>query len=75
MSDKVEPEIKPRPVRVISGSPEEIDYELGHTLKGYAAVQWNFAVVKDQLRVTVIAIHESEIRKMQLMQMPSGRPI
>ena len=71
----MEPEIKPRPVRIISGTPEEIDYELGQTLKGYAVVQWNFAVVRDALKVTVIAVHESEIRKMQLMQMPSGRPI
>jgi len=71
----MEPEIKPRPVRVMSGSPEEIDFLLGSTLKGYAIASWNFAVVKDALRVTVVAVHESEIRKMQLMQMPSGRPI
>ena len=66
-------EIKPRPVRIISGTPEEIDYELNATLKDYAIMQTNFAVVKDSLRVTVVAIHESEIRKMQLMQAPTGR--
>ena len=71
----MEPEIKPRPMRVVSGTPEEIDYELGASLKGYAVISWNFAVVKDALKVTVVAVHESEIRKMQLMQMPSGRPI
>ena len=71
----MEPEIRPRALRVISGTPEEIDYEIGSTLKGYAIINWNFAVVKDALKVTVVAVHESEIRKMQLMQMPSGRPI
>lgn len=71
----MEAEIKPRPIRVLSGTPEEIDYELGKALKGYAIISWNFAVVKDALKVTVVAVHESEIRKMQLMQMPSGRPI
>lgn len=71
----MEPEIRPRALRVLSGTPEEIDFLLGSTLKGYAIVQWNFAVVRDALKVTVIAVHESEIRKMQLMQMPSVRPI
>lgn len=63
-------EIKPRPVRVVSGTPEEIDFALGSSLKGYAVLHWNFSVVKDEQRVTVVAVHESEIRKMQLMQMP-----
>jgi hypothetical protein len=71
----MEPEIKPRPVRIVSGSPEEIDYQLGTVLKNYQIIQFNFAVVKDVLKLTVIAVHESEIRKMQLMQMPQGRPI
>lgn len=71
----MEPEIKPRAMRVVSGTPEEIDYELSNSLKGYAIASWNFAVVKDALKVTVVAVHESEIRKMQLMQMPQGRPI
>jgi hypothetical protein len=69
----MELEIKPRPVRIISGSPEEVDHELNSTLKDYAIMQTNFAVVKDSLRVTVVAVHDSEIRKLQLMQMPTGR--
>jgi len=67
-------DIKPRAIRVVSGSPEGIDYELGHSLKGYVIASWNFAVVKDALQVTVVAVHESEIRKMQLMQPLPGRP-
>jgi len=70
----MEAEIKPRAVRVVSGSPEEIDYALGASLKGYVIASWNFAVVRDELRVTVVAVHESEIRKMQLMQPLPGRP-
>ena len=71
----MEPEIRPRALRVLSGTPEEIDYEIAATLKGYVIINWNFAVVRDALKVTVVAVHESEIRKMQLMQMPTGRPI
>ena len=69
----MEPEIKPRPVRVVSGTPEEIDYALNGALKDYMIIQTNFAVVKDAVRLTVIAVHDSEVRKMQLMQMPAGR--
>jgi hypothetical protein len=59
---------KPRALRIISGSAAYIEGELNRLADEYAGTQWNYAVVKDELVITVVLIHHSELRKAQLMQ-------
>jgi hypothetical protein len=59
---------KPRALRIISGNAAYIEGELNRLADEYSGTQWNYAVVKDELLITVVLIHHSELRKMQLMQ-------
>ena len=65
-----------RAVRIISGTPAVIEGLLNELGQEYAATTWNFAVVKDELTITVVMISASEIRKAQIAQAavaPNGR--
>ena len=66
----MDPEIEPS-LRILSGSPEMVEHEANLLLKNYAAIMWNFSVVRDELVITVILVHERELRKAQLAQMRS----
>ncbi len=59
---------KPRPVRIISGSPAVIEGLINELGGDYAATTWNFAVVKDELTITVVLISASLIRQAQIAQ-------
>jgi len=56
----------PRKLLIVSGSAAEVEARLNKVLDEYAAVTWNFAVVKDELRITVVLVHQSEMRKAAL---------
>jgi len=56
----------PRKVLIVSGSAAEVEARLNKVLNEYAAATWNFAVVKDELRITVVLVHQSEMRKAAL---------
>lgn len=71
----MELETKPRKLRIISGSVEEVELQLNVLLKDYALTSMNFAVVDNKLIMTVILILASEIRMQQLMAAGPGRPI
>jgi hypothetical protein len=64
----MEIEKKPLRVRVISGTVAEMEEQLNRLLEHYMAIQWNYAVVKDELRMTVVLFHESVIRMQQIAQ-------
>jgi len=56
----------PRKLLIVSGSAAEVEARLNKVLNEYAAATWNFAVVKDELKVTVVLVHQSEMRKAAL---------
>jgi hypothetical protein len=68
----MDPEIKAPKLRIVSDKPEVVARALNVLLDDYAAITWNFAVVKDELTITVVMVHQSEIRKMQLMMGGAG---
>lgn len=60
-------EIKPRRLRIISGTVAEVEEQLNRMLHDYMAIMWNWATVGAELRCTVVLMHQSEMRKAQLM--------
>jgi hypothetical protein len=59
---------KPDKLRLISGSYKLVEYELNLLLDDYTAVTWNFAVVADDLRITVVLLHSSVMRQQMIAQ-------
>lgn len=59
---------KPLAVRIISGSPAVIEGLINELGTEYSATTWNFAVVKDELTITVVLISASLIRQAQIAQ-------
>jgi hypothetical protein len=59
---------KPRPIRIISGSPAVIDSMLNDLGNEYAPFTWTFAVVKEELTITVVMMSASLIRQSQIAQ-------
>jgi hypothetical protein len=55
-------EIKPRRLRIISGTTAEVEEQLNRLLDQYTMTQQAFAVVDNQLVMTVVLIHESVLR-------------
>ena len=60
-------EIKPRRLRIVSGTVHEVEEQLNRMLDDYMTIMWNWATVGAQLRVSVVLMHQSEVRKAQLM--------
>ena len=59
-------EIKPRRLRLVSGTIAEVEVELNRLLDHYIATQYNYAVVDNQLICTVMLLHESVVRMQQI---------
>jgi len=59
-------ELKPRRLRLVSGTIAEVEVELNRLLDHYIATQYNYAVVKDELICTVMLLHESVVRMQQI---------
>jgi hypothetical protein len=57
---------KPPTTRILSGNPLKVEAELNALDDEYVVIETNFAVVKDELTLTLILIHQSELRKMRL---------
>jgi hypothetical protein len=58
----MEAEIKPLRLRIVSGSVAQVEKQLNHLLDHYTMTQQAFAVVNNQLVMTVILLHESVLR-------------
>lgn len=67
MSDEINPERKPRRLRIVSGTVYEIEEQMNRMLDEYVTVMWNWTVVGAELRVSVVLMHQREVRKAQLM--------
>lgn len=68
-------ENKPRKIRIVEGTPLEVE-ALVHELSGaYPQVTFNFLVTDAGIRVVAVLIHESVIRQMQIAMggPPHGR--
>jgi len=63
----MEPMIKELKLRIISEKPEVAERALNALLDTYAVVVWNLSPIGDEMRVTAVLLHQSEIRKAQLM--------
>jgi hypothetical protein len=60
-------EIKPRRLRIVSGTVHEVEEQLNRMLDDYMTIMWNWVTVGAELRVSVVLMHQSEVRKAQLM--------
>jgi hypothetical protein len=67
-------EKKPRRLRIVTGTVAEVEEQLNQLLDSYLATQYNYAVVGDELRVTVVLLHESVVRMHQIAQAGAMRP-
>ena len=67
MSGEINIERKPRRLRIISGTVAEVEEQLNRVLDDYVTIMWNWATVGAELRCTVVLMHQSEMRKAQLM--------
>jgi hypothetical protein len=73
---QVEPETKMKKIRLISGRPEIVDHQVNQMLDHYAISQVNFAVVANDVIVTIFLILQSEVRQAQIGNLalpPNGR--
>lgn len=66
--------LKPLKIRVIGGNHHEIEQQLNQLLDEYTAVTWNFCPILDQVRVTVVLLHNSVVRMQMIAQPALGRP-
>ena len=59
-------------IRILSGQTKRIEAEVNELLTEYAPISWFFAYHGDVPLVTVLLVHEAELRKGQLanLQMP-----
>lgn len=62
----MEPENKPRKIRLISGRPELVDAQVNELLGEYGIASINFATTSEGVIVTCYLILASEIRMMQI---------
>jgi len=62
----------PPKMRILSLAPADMERELNVLLNDYAVTHWHFAAVGDGVRITVVLLHASEVRKAQLMQTNFG---
>lgn len=61
-----EAESERRRLRIVSGTPEEVEWHLNRMLDEYTVATWNFCPVGDHVIVTAVLLDNREIRKAQL---------
>jgi hypothetical protein len=64
----MEPTVKPRKLRIVSGPYLAMEEDLNRLMEEYAVMVWNIAVIGDVPHVTAVLILASEMRKAALMQ-------
>jgi hypothetical protein len=52
--------------RVVSGPPAAVEHACNQLLEDYAAILWNFAVVKDEVVLSVVMIHTRILNRQAL---------
>ena len=64
----MEMETKPRRLRIVGGTREEVERELNQLLEDYTAIAWNFVAVGDRCEANVVLFHNSVMRQAALAQ-------
>lgn len=74
LEENMEEVIPKRKVRILSAAPAVVEGQLNELGGEYAPVVWNIAPTDAGIMVTVVLLHESEVRKAQLATtgMPMG---
>jgi hypothetical protein len=54
-------------IRIISGGPDEVEYQVNQLLGDYVPIVWNIQPGTDGPLVTCILIAQSEMRKAQIL--------
>jgi hypothetical protein len=57
---------KPQVLRIVSGSPAEAEREVNALGSDYSIMAYTFSVVKDEMKITFLLMHQSELRKMAI---------
>jgi hypothetical protein len=57
---------RPRKIKICSGTPEQLEDQLNVYAESYSPLIWNFTAVGDRVIGTVVMIHESIIRQMNI---------
>jgi len=61
-------EIKPRRLRIVTGTVAEVEDQLNRLLSDYNAIVWAFAAVGDAMHGTVVLLHNSVLMQQALAQ-------
>lgn len=64
----MEMETKPRRLRIVGGTREQVELELNSLLEEYTAIAWNFVSVGDRIEANVVLFHNSVMRQAALAQ-------
>jgi hypothetical protein len=67
-------EIKPRKLRIVTGTVAELEDQLNRLLEHYNAIVWSFAPVADAMHGTVVLLHNSILIQRALAQPGAMRP-
>lgn len=65
-------------LRIVSGRAELIEAQLNELMYEYTPTHWAFSTVGDHVELTVVLLHDREVRKSALAQpqvqiIPNGR--
>jgi hypothetical protein len=61
-------EIKPRRLRIVTGTIAELEDQLNRLLNDYNAIVWSFATVGEAMHGTVVLLHNSVLMQQALAQ-------
>lgn len=74
MGAVMDAEIKPRKLRIVTGSVAELEELLNRLLNDYNAIVWHFAPLGEAMHGTVVLLHNSVLMQRALAQPGIGRP-
>ena len=57
---------KPRRLRIVGGTREQVERELNELLEDYSAIAWNFVAVGYHVEANVVLFHNSVLMQAQL---------
>lgn len=61
-------EVKPRKLRIVSGTVAELEDQLNRLLNDYNAIVWSFAPIGEAMCGTVVLVHNSVLMRRALAQ-------
>lgn len=70
----MEVELKPRKLRIVTGTVAELEDQLNRLLNDYNAIVWSFAPIGEAMCGTVVLLHNSVLMQRALAQPGAMRP-